>query len=153
MASRVVPQLLCDRACWSLPWEAAQNHFVAMQTQGRLPMSGPFMQSPFYLRMHLCPHILCGLQVIGVGGGGSNAVNRMRELSGVQFYVVNTDVQVGGQPRGSQHSAYHTWTDCSETGCLLATIARSIETTWTRQHAVGSANRCRLQRQLPRTPN
>ena len=41
----------------------------------------------------------CGLQVIGVGGGGSNAVNRMRELSGVQFYVVNTDVQVGGQPK------------------------------------------------------
>lgn len=33
------------------------------------------------------------IKVIGVGGGGSNAVNRMRELSGVQFYVVNTDVQ------------------------------------------------------------
>jgi len=33
--------------------------------------------------------------VIGVGGGGSNAVNRMIEngLSGVQFITVNTDVQ------------------------------------------------------------
>eukprot|EP00891_Asterochloris_glomerata_P002619 jgi/Astpho2/2619/e_gw1.00049.20.1_t len=40
-----------------------------------------------------CAYISCVLQVIGVGGGGSNAVNRMRELSGVQFYVVNTDVQ------------------------------------------------------------
>jgi cell division protein FtsZ len=33
--------------------------------------------------------------VIGVGGGGSNAVNRMIEagIKGVQFIVVNTDVQ------------------------------------------------------------
>lgn len=36
-------------------------------------------------------------QVIGVGGGGSNAVNRMKQsdLQGVDFYVMNTDVQVG----------------------------------------------------------
>jgi len=35
------------------------------------------------------------IRVIGVGGGGSNAVNRMIEngLSGVQFITVNTDVQ------------------------------------------------------------
>lgn len=35
------------------------------------------------------------LQVIGVGGGGSNAVNRMRQasLEGVDFYVINTDAQ------------------------------------------------------------
>jgi len=35
------------------------------------------------------------IKVIGVGGGGSNAVNRMIEngLSGVQFVAVNTDVQ------------------------------------------------------------
>jgi len=35
------------------------------------------------------------IKVIGVGGGGSNAVNRMIEngLSGVQFITVNTDVQ------------------------------------------------------------
>lgn len=34
-------------------------------------------------------------QVVGVGGGGSNAVNRMLQasLTGVQFYVVNTDAQ------------------------------------------------------------
>jgi cell division protein FtsZ len=36
------------------------------------------------------------IRVIGVGGGGSNAVNRMIEagLSGVQFMVMNTDAQV-----------------------------------------------------------
>ncbi|HBG22952.1 MAG: cell division protein FtsZ [Syntrophaceticus sp.] len=35
------------------------------------------------------------IKVIGVGGGGGNAVNRMiqAELQGVQFLVVNTDVQ------------------------------------------------------------
>ncbi|KAG2612288.1 cell division protein FtsZ homolog 2-1, chloroplastic-like [Panicum virgatum] len=35
------------------------------------------------------------IKVIGVGGGGSNAVNRMIEsaMHGVEFWVVNTDVQ------------------------------------------------------------
>lgn len=35
------------------------------------------------------------IKVVGVGGGGSNAVNRMiqGELRGVDFYVVNTDAQ------------------------------------------------------------
>ena len=33
--------------------------------------------------------------VIGVGGGGSNAVNQMveEEIAGVSFYVINTDAQ------------------------------------------------------------
>lgn len=39
----------------------------------------------------------CRIKVIGVGGGGGNAVNRMMESSlavaGVEFWVVNTDVQ------------------------------------------------------------
>lgn len=35
------------------------------------------------------------IKVIGVGGGGSNAVNRMIESSmkGVEFWIVNTDIQ------------------------------------------------------------
>jgi cell division protein FtsZ len=35
------------------------------------------------------------IKVIGVGGGGSNAVNRMieSEMSGVEFWIVNTDIQ------------------------------------------------------------
>ncbi|KAL2624196.1 hypothetical protein R1flu_008441 [Riccia fluitans] len=35
------------------------------------------------------------IKVIGVGGGGSNAVNRMlqSELKGVEFWIVNTDAQ------------------------------------------------------------
>jgi len=36
------------------------------------------------------------IKVIGIGGGGNNAVNRMVEdgVRGVEFYVANTDVQV-----------------------------------------------------------
>src|SRR5580700_3860662 len=35
------------------------------------------------------------IKVIGVGGGGSNAVGRMHEegIEGVEFYVMNTDAQ------------------------------------------------------------
>ena len=39
----------------------------------------------------------CRIKVIGVGGGGGNAVNRMIESStgvaGVEMWVVNTDTQ------------------------------------------------------------
>lgn len=37
----------------------------------------------------------CKIKVIGVGGGGSNAVNRMYEdgIEGVELYAINTDVQ------------------------------------------------------------
>ena len=36
------------------------------------------------------------IKVIGVGGGGSNAVNRMMEagVKGVDFIVMNSDIQV-----------------------------------------------------------
>ena len=36
------------------------------------------------------------IKVIGVGGGGNNAVNRMVTdgVKGVDFYVANTDAQV-----------------------------------------------------------
>jgi cell division protein FtsZ len=35
------------------------------------------------------------IKVVGVGGGGSNAVNRMMEseMQGVEFWIVNTDAQ------------------------------------------------------------
>ena len=37
----------------------------------------------------------CRIKVIGVGGGGSNAVNRMvtQDISGVEFWAINTDAQ------------------------------------------------------------
>ncbi|MGH7756052.1 MAG: cell division protein FtsZ, partial [Vulcanimicrobiaceae bacterium] len=41
------------------------------------------------------PEHAATIKVLGIGGGGCNAVNRMIDagLSGVEFYVVNTDVQ------------------------------------------------------------
>jgi len=35
------------------------------------------------------------IKVVGVGGGGSNAVNRMvnADINGVEFWIVNTDAQ------------------------------------------------------------
>ena len=49
------------------------------------------------LRLTLDPEARRGarIKVVGVGGGGSNAVNRMVEvgLCGVEFIVANTDVQ------------------------------------------------------------
>ena len=41
------------------------------------------------------------IKVVGCGGGGSNAVNRMifRELSNVDFIVLNTDLQALGRSR------------------------------------------------------
>jgi len=49
------------------------------------------------LRLHLEEEGAAGarIKVIGVGGGGSNAVNRMVQvgLDGVEFIVANTDLQ------------------------------------------------------------
>src|SRR5574342_506315 len=49
------------------------------------------------LRLTLAPESRSGarIKVVGVGGGGSNAVNRMVEvgLGGVEFIVANTDMQ------------------------------------------------------------
>ena len=38
---------------------------------------------------------ICQIKVVGVGGGGVNAVNRMieRNLRGVEFIAINTDIQ------------------------------------------------------------
>jgi cell division protein FtsZ len=55
------------------------------------------MAEPDPLKFEIQEESLGGthIKVIGVGGGGSNAVNRMIEagLEGVEFYVMNTDAQ------------------------------------------------------------
>ncbi len=47
------------------------------------------------IRLELDSDTMANIKVIGVGGGGSNAVNRMvtSSMTGVEFIVVNTDVQ------------------------------------------------------------
>ena len=41
------------------------------------------------------PEHAATIKVVGIGGGGCNAVNRMIEagLTNVEFYAINTDVQ------------------------------------------------------------
>ena len=50
---------------------------------GSMPNNGP----------HVNPTCI---KVVGVGGGGGNAVNRMMnaKLAGVEFWLMNTDLQV-----------------------------------------------------------
>jgi cell division protein FtsZ len=47
------------------------------------------------IQFHEEPRSNAKIKVVGVGGGGSNAVNRMidAKLEGVEFYVANTDLQ------------------------------------------------------------
>jgi cell division protein FtsZ len=47
------------------------------------------------IRLEVDAETMANIKVIGVGGGGSNAVNRMvtSSMTGVEFIVVNTDVQ------------------------------------------------------------
>ncbi|MBI4735361.1 MAG: cell division protein FtsZ [candidate division NC10 bacterium] len=47
------------------------------------------------IKLELDSDTMANIKVIGVGGGGSNAVNRMvtSSMTGVEFIVVNTDVQ------------------------------------------------------------
>src|SRR5882672_9384203 len=60
-------------------------------------MSGEDTHDAHRMRLQLEEHPNPGarIKVIGVGGGGSNAVNRMVRvgLDGVEFIVANTDVQ------------------------------------------------------------
>jgi cell division protein FtsZ len=52
-------------------------------------------RGPLRLQLHEEVHAGAKIKVIGVGGGGSNAVNRMVQvgLDGVEFIVANTDKQ------------------------------------------------------------
>ena len=49
------------------------------------------------------------IKVIGIGGGGGNAINRMIDegVSGVEFIAANTDVQALSGSRNS----YSAWTN------------------------------------------
>ena len=52
------------------------------------------------------PEHAATIKVLGLGGGGCNAINRMIEagLSGVEFYAINTDVQALRASRTDEHA-------------------------------------------------
>ena len=53
---------------------------------------------------HIVPSNIARIKVIGVGGGGCNAVNRMiaTEMSGIEFWAINTDAQSLSQSAAEQ---------------------------------------------------
>ena len=55
-------------------------------------------------------HYLAVIKVVGVGGGGCNAVNRMIDagLKGVEFIAINTDAQslLVGRRREARHRSH-----------------------------------------------
>jgi len=55
----------------------------------------------------------CTIKVIGIGGGGSNAVDRMMEtrVSGVEFWAVNTDAQALGRSKAKGARVLNVGTD------------------------------------------
>mgnify|MGYP006088318443 CR=1 FL=1 len=55
----------------------------------------------------------CVIKVIGVGGGGSNAVDRMMEtrVEGVEFWAVNTDAQALGRSKAKGARVLNVGTD------------------------------------------
>jgi cell division protein FtsZ len=76
--------------------------------------SNPFGNSGFYLGQtnsvkgmpgedsrsgEIVPSTIARIKVIGVGGGGGNAINRMiaSDVSGVEFWTINTDAQALNQ--------------------------------------------------------
>jgi len=59
---------------------------------------------------------LAVIKVVGVGGGGTNAVNRMVDagLTGVEFVAVNTDAQAGADPNVGREAALETRDELKE---------------------------------------
>jgi cell division protein FtsZ len=77
----------------------------------------------------------CVIKVVGVGGGGGNAIVRMLEtgVSGVEFSVMNTDTQALAHPRFDKMPTLNIGSEVSrglgaggnpEVGCLAATESR-----------------------------
>ncbi len=64
-------------------------------THPELDLCSHLPEEPMAESKRYNPEHAATIKVLGIGGGGCNAVNRMIEagLSGVDFYAVNTDVQ------------------------------------------------------------
>src|SRR5258707_8271007 len=65
-----------------------QNILVTLEWEGMIKVNGKVFEKKMANK--------AVIKVIGVGGGGSNAVNRMIEsgIQGVEFIAMNTDIQV-----------------------------------------------------------
>ena len=64
---------------------------------------------------------LAVIKVVGIGGGGVNAVNRMIEegLKGVEFIAINTDAQAKAQELGLLMPTHASYYDVSAPGSAV----------------------------------
>jgi cell division protein FtsZ len=87
-------------------WMAAEsaNPFRKHEGLGNLNSDGNAMSHEESWSGDIVPSNAAKIKVIGVGGSGGNAVNRMieSEVSGVEFWAINTDAQALTQSRASQ---------------------------------------------------
>ena len=78
---------------WNMSPSASEQQEPAEQTEGLSPEAN--IQSDLRIQYHDAMPRGARIKVIGVGGGGNNAVNRMiaANVEGVEFIAANTDVQ------------------------------------------------------------
>ena len=92
--------------------QLAEQQIVVLRVEGSIPFAHPMLKflNLTGISLYMCDIIFqielgvvmvdsknfANIKVVGVGGGGTNAVNRMvaAGLSGVQFIAINTDAQV-----------------------------------------------------------
>lgn len=74
------------------PFNNAGLHFGQNQISDGFPNEGDQFQD-------IVPGRVANIKVVGVGGGGGNAVNRMiaSEVAGIEFWSINTDAQALAQ--------------------------------------------------------
>ena len=85
----------------SPPSEEVKNFPVALDSANPFRRKSDYVNvdsidiDPMVNPKDIMPSSAARIKVIGVGGGGGNAVNRMiaSEVSGVEFWCVNTDSQ------------------------------------------------------------
>lgn len=84
-----------NNVCDSLHQQSATRWPLLSSLDENSELPPPVYEEAFSSRVPPDPTAPCVIKVLGVGGGGGNAVNRMIEtqIEGVSFWAINTDAQ------------------------------------------------------------
>jgi cell division protein FtsZ len=82
-----------EQSVYSMTSVASQS--MGNSAFGIARQDGSYGTEPDLQGLGIMPSSIANIKVIGVGGGGSNAVNRMiaSDVNGVEFWAINTDAQ------------------------------------------------------------
>ncbi|NJM57696.1 MAG: cell division protein FtsZ [Synechococcales cyanobacterium RU_4_20] len=82
-----------EQSVYSMTSVASQS--MGNSAFGLTRQEGSYGTEPDAQSLGIMPSSIASIKVIGVGGGGSNAVNRMiaSDVNGVEFWAINTDAQ------------------------------------------------------------